>query len=185
MALESEEVRLAPSGHIYVAPTGTALPTTLASLSGSYVELGYVTEDGVTMTPSVEFNDIRMWQSINPVKKALESGNFTMEFAMGQVNQQTMSLYFFGGEWVLSGGIGRLDFSSTPAIDERVFILDWEDDEGDTNRLVLPRAVVTEREGVQLTRSDATVLGITLEALDDNGLYGYLLSDNPNLVPLS
>lgn len=185
MALESEEVRLAPMGHVSVAAPGTTLPTTLAALSGSFTEVGYVTEDGVTMTPSVEYNDIRMWQSVPPVKKALESGNFTLEFAMGQTNQTTLSLYFFGAEFVLSGGLGRLDMSSAPSVDERVLVVDWTDDEGDNNRLVIPRAIITDREGVQLVRNEATVYGITVEALDDDGLYAYLLSDNPDLVPLS
>ena len=49
-------------GSIYVAPIGTALPTDAStSLSGSYVNLGYISEDGVTLTTSEETDTIKAW----------------------------------------------------------------------------------------------------------------------------
>ena len=49
-------------GAIYVAPIGSTLPSdATTSLSASYVNLGYVTEDGVTMTTSEESDTIKAW----------------------------------------------------------------------------------------------------------------------------
>lgn len=49
-------------GAIYVAPAGTALPTDgSTSLSSAYVNLGYISEDGVTMTTSEETDTIKAW----------------------------------------------------------------------------------------------------------------------------
>lgn len=49
-------------GAIYVAPAGTTLPTDAGTaLSGSFVNLGYISEDGVTLTTSEETDTIKAW----------------------------------------------------------------------------------------------------------------------------
>jgi len=51
-----------PGGAIYFAPSGTTLPTNAAdSLSENFVNLGYITEDGVTVSDSEENNEINSW----------------------------------------------------------------------------------------------------------------------------
>ena len=50
------------SGAIYRAPTGTALPSdAVTALGGSYVELGYISEDGLVNTNSPETENIKDW----------------------------------------------------------------------------------------------------------------------------
>ena len=47
-------------GAIYFAPAGTTLPTDAStSLSAAYVNLGYVTEDGVTLNTAEESDTIK------------------------------------------------------------------------------------------------------------------------------
>jgi hypothetical protein len=185
MAFVSQDVRLAPTGTVKYAPEGTALPTDINdALNASFKDVGYITEDGVSLTPSEDWNDIRAWQSVVPVKKALQEATFELQFAMEQVNVPTTEL-FFNSTWTsVAGGGSRLDLKSNPPQSIKALILDWEDDETDLYRLVIPRAQLTDREAVQLQRSEATVYGVTVSALEyTGGIFAYLLTDNPDLYP--
>ena len=186
MGNNSEEVRLAPDGSLYVAPVGSVLPSNATvALDAAWEELGYIDEDGVSMTPSVDLSDIMMWQSTTAVKVTLDSTSFEIQFNMGQVNKFTWGLYFFNSNWTNNFGQAKLTLLSNPASQEKGLIVEWRDDEGDQNRLVLPKAVLTDREDLQLVRNAATLAGVTFKALDYSGVYGYVHSDNPDLLPSS
>lgn len=183
MALDSLEVRVAPFGHVYVAPVGTAAPTDVTSpFDAAWQELGYLDEEGVGITPSTDVSDILAWQSLLPVKTSLTGLDLTLEFNLIQVNQHTSALYFFGETWAVSGGVATLEMSSNPALDERALAVEWTDDASNTNRLIVGRGLVTDRAQMSLRRSEATAFGITFRALDNNGVMASLLSDNPDLL---
>lgn len=51
-----------PGGALYWAPAGTALPTNASTaLPAAFVNLGYVTEDGLTATVAEDGDDIKAW----------------------------------------------------------------------------------------------------------------------------
>lgn len=186
MAIDQTEVRLAPFGNVYVAPTGTVLPTNATmALNAAFVSLGYIDEDGVTISPNVELTDIMMWQSATPVKTTLDTVTFEVQFNMGQVNKDTWSLFFFVANWANNFGQAKLIVPTNPGSQEKSLIVAWNDDLGDDVRLVIPTAVLAEREALQLTRSTAQITGVTFRALDSNGTLAYVYSDNPDLVPSS
>lgn len=184
MTIDSEEVRLAPFGNIYVAPIGTTLPTTATmDLNASFDAVGYVDEDGVSLSPGVELTDIMMWQSAVPVKTTVDTVNFEIQFNMGQVNITTWELFFFNEVFVNSFGHGKMTIGSSPPNQEKCVIVEWLDDEDDQTRLVFPRAVLADRESLQLVRNNAQLTGVTFRALDSSGTLAYLYSENPDLVP--
>ena len=186
MPIDSTEVRLAPSGNVKVAPVGTPLPTnaTMAT-NAAFKSLGYIDEDGVSLTPGVELTDIMMWQSAVPVKTTLDTISFEVQFNMGQVNQDTWSLYFFVASWTNNFGQAKLIVPSNPGTQEKALIVEWTDDLNDDCRLVIPTAVLADRESLQLVRNNAQLTGVTFRALDSSGTLAYVYSDNPDLVPTS
>lgn len=187
MAKDASEVRLAPDGKVYIGPVGTVLPTnaTMAVVAG-FSDLGYISEDGVALTPGVDLNDVMMWQSAVPVKRTLDTASFEVKFSMGQVNKATWGAYFFNNSnWTNNFGQAKLTLLSNPGPQEDAVIIEWDDDEGDRCRLVLPKATMTDREDLQLTRTDPVLAGVTFAALDVNGVFGYVYSDNASLVPTS
>lgn len=178
------EVRLAPFGDVYIAPIGSTLPTSpTATLDTAFVQVGLVSDSGVSLTPNVSTNDIKAWQSLTPVKTTITGVGLTVKFSMIQVNQETTAEYFFGGDWTNVAGNGRLDFSASPDLQERCLVIEWLDDEGNQNRLVFGRGLFTDRDAFTLVRTDATALGLTYECLENLGLLGYLLSNDPDLIP--
>lgn len=184
MANDSDNIRLAPNGSVYIAPTGTTLPTTATmALNVAFKDLGYIDEDGVALTPNVEFTDIMAWQSAVPVKTTLDTASFEIQFNMIEVKLDTFQLYFFATTATNNFGQGKFQMLSNPGTQEKAVIVDWTDDTGDKNRLVLPKAIVTDRENLQLVRNKAVAIGVTFRALDASGTFCYLYSSNPDLVP--
>lgn len=186
---DSTQVRLAPAGAVWIAPLGAALPTdvttAMATVDPSYKELGYLTEDGVTITPNVDTNDINAWQSATPVKTTLTGVGLQVKVAALQVTQNATAEYFFGQAWVNSGGLGKLTMPSTPSLAERTMVIEWIDDEAVPNkyRLLLGRGFLTDRDAMQLQRTEATVLGMTFQVLDNAGTLATILTNNSDLVP--
>src|SRR6478735_6067102 len=183
MALTSGEVRLAPFGHVYVADVGSVIPaTTAVPFGASWRELGYVSEDDVSFTPSVDINDINAWQSKVPVKRPLTGIDFDVKFTLLQTTQLASSLFFFGEDWSVTGGEAHLSVTSNPTLDERALAVEYSDDLGNLNRIILARALVTDRDDLTLNRSDAVQWGLTLKALDYNGSVVQIQSNNPTLL---
>jgi len=186
MALSAAAVRTAPSGHIFVAPTGTAEPDDITTpLDAALLEFGYATPDGVSLTPNVEVEDIMAWQTVAPILSMITGFVFEISFTLMELNQVVTSAFFAGSEWTNSAGVGRLDISSNPGTQERLLVIEWTDNQGYDYRLVVPRAQMTNREAMNLVRGDSTNSGLTFKALDDDGVTGYLLTNNPLLIPAS
>jgi len=153
------------------------------ALNASFDAVGYVDEDGVSISPNVELSDIMMWQSAVPVKTTLDTVSLEIQFNMGQVNITTWELFFFAETFVNSMSHGKLTLTSSPGSQEKALIIEWEDDEEDQTRLVIPRAVLTDRESLQLVRNNAQLTGVTFKALDSSGTLAYIYSENPDLTP--
>lgn len=72
MALDSDNVRVALTGAVYVAPVGTPVPSTLTeALDGAFVDLGYLSDDGATVTPSIKADEITAWQNEDIVRRTI------------------------------------------------------------------------------------------------------------------
>lgn len=186
MAFSASNVRTAPSGRVHVAPVGTAEPDDITTpLNAAFGEFGYLTPDGVSITPSVETESINVWQSLAPVLTPITGISFEVSFTIAELNAIGLSAFFNGSDWTNDGGVGRLEVESNPGTQERVLVIEWTDNRDDNYRLVIPRAQMTNREALSLTRGDSTNQGITFSALDDDGVVAYLLTDNAELVPAS
>lgn len=184
MAFTATNVRTAPSGHIYLGPIGTPEPSNVTTaLDAALIDLGFATPDGVTLTPNVESEDIMAWQSLSPVLTPLTAMAFEVSFTIMELNQAALSAFFAGSAWENSAGTGRLDISANPGTQERLLVIEWVDNITDTYRLVVPRAQMTNREAMNLVRGDSTNVGLTLKALDDDGICAYLLTNNDVLIP--
>lgn len=184
MALDSTQIRLAPSGHVYIAPYPTVpLPTDVTTtLAVAWKELGYLSEDGVAIAPTYDTNGIKAWQSAVNVKTTVSGVGLTAKINMLQVTKDATAEFFFGSSWVAGGPVGRLNVSSNPSLAERSMVVEWTDDLGYINRFVMGRGFLTDRDSMQLQRTEATAFGITFECLDNAGLTAYWLSNSPTLA---
>jgi hypothetical protein len=168
VANDADNVRVALNGSVYLAPKGTTAPTDLTTAwPAGWVDLGYLSDDGVEMSYSTESEDINAWQSLSPVRKVLTGVDMTLGFTAIELKTQTMTLYFPSATMTdVSGTVHKLSIPAAPSPDERAIGLEWVD--GDiTNRLIIARGEVTDREAITLARSGAVGLGMTVSAYAD------------------
>lgn len=166
MALNADEVRVALNGNIYVAPVGTTAPADLTSAWGAgWSDLGYLNDDGVEMEYATDTEDIMAWQSLSPVRKVLTSVDMTMAFTAIQLRAAAVTLYFPDStiSEVSAGTVYKLDIPAAPGPSEHAFGFEWVDG-NITNRVILPRGEVTDRESINHQRGEAVGLGMTVSA---------------------
>ena len=167
MTLNSAKVRVAISGAAYFAPTSTAAPTTaVAALDAAFLDLGYLSEDGVKVMPSkTDTSSITAWQSATEVRKAVTKVENTLEFTAIEVNVNSLSLYTgvtVTGSSFTFGGPGTGRFS---------FVLDVIDG-AEQYQLYVPEAEVTERKELVFKNGEPLSLPMTLTAYPAVSLSG-------------
>jgi hypothetical protein len=169
MTLDSSQVRVAITGEVSVAPVGTAAPTTSTSaLDGAFVGLGYVGEDGVTVTPNETVEAVRAWQNAARVRTLRNEIDWTFQFMLIESKGATAELFFRGEVAVVSAG----QWSLTPDTvnpDERAFVLDVID--GSLHqRYYIPRGEVTERGEIVNSNGEPIGYDVTITAYFDDTL---------------
>lgn len=165
MANDADNVRAALNGSILMAPKGSTAPVDLdTAWDAAWVDLGFMSDDGVNMEYSTNVEDINAWQSLSPVRRILTSVDMTLGFTAIELKARTVTAYFPDSTiTAVSGTVSRLDIPAAPGPAEYAFGLEWID--GDIkNRLVLPRGEITDRGAISLGRSSAVGLEMTVSA---------------------
>src|SRR5262245_1223156 len=108
MAPNAAEIVVAANGTIFVANiTGTSVtyPTTVrGTLAGTlWMEMGYVTDDGVTFTATPNVEDIMAWQSATPVRRVTTSRELAVAASLLEWDWDTFVAAFGGGTWSNDG----------------------------------------------------------------------------------
>jgi hypothetical protein len=160
MALDATEIRVAANGALRVANVGTAAPTDTTTAYGvGWTDLGFASEDGVTLTPSLDTEDINAWQSAVPVRRIVTGSTLEIGFTLIQSNNETLSLYFGA---TVAGNAIQIPVSPDPV--ERAISVEWSDG-GEIYRLVVPRAQLSDRGETTLARGEAVGFEMTFTAL--------------------
>ena len=176
MALTAQEVRVAGAGHVFVAPEGTPLPVDNAALAAPWVDMGYVTTDGVTFTFSRESEDLDAWQG-DKIRVLTTREPATVGFALMQTSSDVMVVAMGGGDISeTSTGIFRYEPPrGQNAI--RSIVVEFSD-EGLTYRYCIPRAQIEGDVTYTLTRAGALTYPLTFGLLESDPKY-FILSDDP------
>lgn len=186
MALNSGDIRVAGMAHVYLAPLATTFPAWDVPPPDPWVELGYVTTDGITATYGREVTEIYAMQASDPVRIISTRTPKTIGFAMMQQGQDQLILAMGGGTYAADGVTGA--FRYTPpdpsVIDERAMIVEMIDG-AFTYRWEYPR--VQNREGVEqkLVREDATTFPVVMQILTpaDGSAAFEMVTDDPVYDP--
>lgn len=165
MALTSNEVRVAGTGEIFIAPSGTAAPTNVATaLNAAFIGLGYTTDGGVTIRRSADREGIPAWQSVTPVRFVYNSLTLQVSAEMIQSNELIMSLWLGGSAFVANTTEYKSDISTSPSRDVRAMVVQWVDGTV-TSRLYVPQVEIVETGDMTLNRTSPQNAPLTFEAV--------------------
>lgn len=176
------------TGAIKHAPLGTAIPT-LADIKKAGVTLNqafagdeYVSEDGLTLTPSRSTTDIKDWSGAT-VRKVLESFDGTLAWTMISTNQGALSIAF-GSNHVTANAAGTDHGAQVQAAlgaylpEEQAWVFLMKD--GDARIVIaVPDGQITEVGEVTFASNSAVGWNVTLSCYpDSSGNSIYIMTDD-------
>lgn len=166
MSLESDELVVAGTGHIWVGPVGTAFPSdiSVAVDESLWLELGYTTVDAVHVVFDRQTKDLFAWQTRDIIRTLITSEPKTIGFTMEQWNQNTFGLATGGASF--SGSASK--YLVTPPgpghVDYRAMIVEFTDDTK-KYRFLVPKALNKNPLDFMTRADDMALLPIVMTLL--------------------
>lgn len=176
------------TGAIKHAPVGTTLPV-LSDIGASGVTLDpafvgdeYVSEDGLTLSPSMSTTNIKDWSGA-VVRKLLEEFDGTLSWTMISTNEDTLKIAF-GDDYVTSAAASSAHGAQVRAAlgahlpDTQSWVFLMKD--GDARVvIVVPNGQITEVGDVTFVSNNAIGWQVTLSTYpDSDGNSIYIMTDD-------
>lgn len=153
-------------GAVHWAPSGTTLPTSAAAtLGNAFVDMGYISEDGVTNSNERESEEIKAWGGDTVLTPQTgKTDTFGLTF-IESMNVEVLKRVF--GEDNVSGDLetGITVRVNSKELEAGVWVIDMILTEGYLKRIVIPNGKITELGEVSYTDSDVTGYESTITAL--------------------
>lgn len=176
------------TGAIKHAPVGTTLPV-LSDIGASGVTLDpafvgdeYVSEDGLTLSPSMSTTNIKDWSG-TVVRKLLEEFDGTLSWTMISTNEDTLKIAF-GDDYITSAAATTAHGAQVRAAlgahlpDTQSWVFLMKD--GDARVvIVVPNGQITEVGDVTFVSNNAIGWQVTLSTYpDSDGNSIYIMTDD-------
>lgn len=152
-------------GAVHWAPTGTTLPTdATTALAEGFLDMGYISEDGVSNSIERETDDIKAWGG--DVVLSPQNG-FTDTFSMTFIEALNADVLkrIYGSDNVSGTLADGISVSiNSKELEYGVWVIDMELTEGAKQRIVIPNGKITELGEISYTDSDAIGYEATIKA---------------------
>jgi hypothetical protein len=162
MALDSDNVRVAVTGAVYVGPTSSTAPSSSSSTLTGFTDLGYVSADGITETIDKTTNQIRAWQNGSLVREVVSEGTYSVTLTFIETKLDVLELYF--GSTITDG---ELDGDPTKSGGRKSFVMDIVDG-SIVERTYIPAGEVTAVGERTLASGEAVGYNVTITAYADS-----------------
>lgn len=165
-------------GAIYTAPVGTPLPTSATeALDPAFQGLGYVSEDGLTNSTSLEVEKIKAWggDTVLVIQKSKED---TFKYVLIEVKSKTVIGYVYGEDNV-SGTLetGLVIKANNADVPERSIVIDMILRDNTAKRIVIPSCKISEVGDIVYSDGEAIGYDTTVDCTPDaegNTHYEYM-----------
>ncbi|MFG2618028.1 hypothetical protein ACGFXC_10410 [Streptomyces sp. NPDC048507] len=176
MALRAEEVRVASTGNLYVAPLGTAGPTNVSTaLPATWLDLGYFSEDGVVESWDDSTADITAWQNAAIVRTVITASKGSLAVTMIQTNKNTLQAFYKGSVTAVGTPTTEYKMDVVPIkAGPSAWVLDWFDGATQT-RIWVPNGEVTARGAVTYSNAGAVSYPLTISVYPSKDIAGNLM----------
>ena len=155
-------------GAIFVAPTGTTLPTDCTTALGTaFKALGYVSEDGLTNSNTASSADVKAWGG-DIVMTLQEEKPDEFSFTLIEALNEDVLKTIYGTTNVtgsLSAGLTVNATSAEPSLN--VWVVEMVMTGNTKKRIVIPNGKISELGDIVYKDDEAVGYEITLAALPD------------------
>jgi len=166
MAKDASKLLYAGDGEIYLAVVGTALPVdVVTALPVAWKGMGFMAEDGVSITGDVDTNDVMAWQTPDPIDIRVNARNISIQGDFLQYNQETFDIAFGGGGvWT---GTTLVTYASASGSNAKYWACTVETIENAKKmRFTFPKIAVAESGEVPLRRNKNAETSVSFRALN-------------------
>jgi hypothetical protein len=178
------------TGAIMAAPVGSTLPTNATTApDAAFDDLGYISEDGLSLSQASSWETIRDWGG-DQVRKFLSDFTGTLSWTFLETNDDALeAMYGAANVTVTAAGAsaGKLTAVKLNATEpvSKAWIFNMADsvapggDVARKVRIVVPIAQITERGDLSFSKNAAVMYPVTLEAYPDaSGNSAYIYTDD-------
>lgn len=181
MALTADAVRVAGTGEVYYAPTGTTAPSdATTALPNTWKGLGYTSTDGVEFTFGRDTTDIDAWQG-SKLRVVTNSEPATLGFTLMETKTDVLLLAFGGGTVATAGGGSVYTPPAAGTNTERAMVVDFTDG-AKKYRYYFPKVQVEGDLSFTLTDGEAVAYALTFGVLDGQPKWQLFSNDTTNLT---
>lgn len=155
-------------GAVYRAPLGTALPTdAVTALNQAFVDMGYVSEDGVTNSNTIESDDVKAWGGDTVLSLQTDK---TDTFAMTLIESMNINVLkaVFGDDNVtgtLADGI--VVKANADEQEDAEWVIDMIARGNVKHRVVIPSGKISEVGDTVYSDTEAVGFEVTVTAMPD------------------
>lgn len=156
-------------GCIYRAPVGTSLPTDVTTaLNGSFVEMGYISEDGVTNSNSPSSNKIKAWGG-DVVLIIQEGKEDTFKYKLIECTNLEAIKSVYGADNVTGAlATGITIKANSKQQSPYSYVIDMVMNNNAARRIVIPNGAVSAVGDIVYKDSDVIGYETTLDCLPDS-----------------
>ena len=157
-------------GHVYRAPLGTQVPTdALSELSSAFIDMGYISEDGVTNSNSADTETVNAWGG-TPVLviQSSKTDTFQLQF-ISAMNPEVQKMVY--GDQNVNGtdvATGLTVKANATDLQEYMYVIDMLAKGNVLHRVVIPSAKPTEIGDIVYNDSDPVGYDVTLGCTADS-----------------
>lgn len=168
-------------GYFYSAPAGTKPPVGFEPLAEEFVNLGFVTEDGITNGVDEDSDEVKDLNG-DTIGSLSSSKTETLQLTLAEVKKETL------GEKLGYGNVTEQDgmitaLHNSEERDSRVYVADFVLKNGRRWRMVVPNGKVTEVDETVFASSEIIGFGVTITAYvgeDGNSIIDYIGVPKPD-----
>jgi hypothetical protein len=165
MATDASKVRVAVTGAVYKAPYGSTAPTgTSGAPDAAFIDLGYISEDGVeiALPGAGDSTPIKAWQNGTTVRtiRTASEDKPSWKFTMIETKLETIETYFGVS---VTQTVTEGSFEYTVAQRSPFALVVDVVDGAELIRDYVPNAVVTDVDAHTLANGSGIAYGVTIE----------------------
>ena len=162
-------------GAIHWAPIGSTLPTSAtAALDAAFVELGYVSEDGLTNNNSPESDTVKAWGGDTVLNLQTDRPDTFALTLLESLNTDVLKT-IYGSSNVIVDGSGNITVKATAGeMPSGAWVFDMILKGGRAKRIVVPNGTISELGEIVYKDDEAVGYNVTItDVPDTNGVYHY------------
>ncbi len=155
----------ATTGALYVAALNTTLPTDATTKLGTdFTCLGYITEDGITISTDIESGTIKAWGG-DTVVAYQKSKSETMKVGLMETRNSAVLGLVYGSDNVTESSGAITIKSDTGELDDMVYVAEMINSDGSLRRIVVPRGKITGLGDQTFVSDSAVVYDLTVSVM--------------------